>query len=147
MTNTNTSTKITKRDNYKTLTQILLGEIKLEKLPGDEIQRLVDFLEMETGHLIKKAMKERERAAKKRAEGDELKAKVAALIGNDWITPDAILEQIDTADATRNKVIARVALLVKEGVVEKEVHKIDERRVVVYRLTQEAEEVETTDAE
>lgn len=144
---TNTSTKITKRDNYKTLTQILLGEIKLEKLPGDEIQRLVDFLEMETGHLIKKAMKERERAAKKRAEGDELKAKVAALIGNDWITPDAILEQIDTADATRNKVIARVALLVKEGVVEKEVHKIDERRVVVYRLTQEAEEVETTDAE
>ena len=144
---TNTSTKITKRDNYKTLTQILLGEIKLEELPGDEIQRLVDFLEMETGHLIKKAKKERERAAKKRAEGDELKAKVAALIGNDWITPDAILEQIDTADATRNKVIARVALLVKEGVVEKEVHKIDERRVVVYRLTQEAEEVETTDAE
>ena len=144
---TNTSTKITKRDNYETLTQILLGEIKLEQLPGDEIQRLVDFLEMETDHLIKKAMKERERAAKKRAEGDELKAKVAALIGNDWITPDAILEQIDTADATRNKVIARVALLVKEGVVEKEVHKIDERRVVVYRLTQEAEEVETTDAE
>lgn len=143
MTNTNTNTKITKRDNYKTLIAIVEASDREDK------EQLIEFLNKEIRLLINRADKERERAAKKKVDGDELREKVEKLIGEDWITPDDIVAALDETEVTRNKVIARVSQLIKIGKVEKGSAKINDRKVVVYRLAGTVDEdvADTTDAE
>lgn len=140
---TNTNTKITKRDNYKTLIAIVEASDREDK------EQLIEFLNKEIRLLINRADKERERAAKKKVDGDELREKVEKLIGEDWITPDDIVAALDETEVTRNKVIARVSQLIKIGKVEKGSAKINDRKVVVYRLAGTVDEdvADTTDAE
>lgn len=140
---TNTNTKITKRDNYKTLIAIVEASDREDK------EQLIEFLNKEIRLLINRADKERERAAKKKVDGDELREKVEKLIGEDWITPDDIVAALDETEVTRNKVIARVSQLIKIGKVEKGSAKINDRKVVVYRLAGTIDEdvADTTDAE
>lgn len=140
---TNTNTKITKRDNYKTLIAIVEASDREDK------EQLIEFLNKEIRLLIHRADKERERAAKKKVDGDELREKVEKLIGEDWITPDDIVAALDETEVTRNKVIARVSQLIKIGKVEKGSAKINDRKVVVYRLAGTVDEdvADTTDAE
>lgn len=139
---TNTNTKITKRDNYKTLIAIVEASDREDK------EQLIEFLNKEIRLLINRADKERERAAKKKVDGDELREKVEKLIGEDWITPDDIVAALDETEVTRNKVIARVSQLIKIGKVEKGSAKINDRKVVVYRLAGTVDEdvADTTDA-
>ena len=140
---TNTNTKITKRDNYKTLIAMVEASDREDK------EQLIEFLNKEIRLLINRADKERERAAKKKVDGDELREKVEKLIGEDWITPDDIVAALDETEVTRNKVIARVSQLIKIGKVEKGSAKINDRKVVVYRLAGTVDEdvADTTDAE
>lgn len=140
---TNTNTKITKRDNYKTLIAIVEASDREDK------EQLIEFLNKEIRLLINRADKEKERAAKKKVDGDELREKVEKLIGEDWITPDDIVAALDETEVTRNKVIARVSQLIKIGKVEKGSAKINDRKVVVYRLAGAVDEdvADTTDAE
>lgn len=140
---TNTNTKITKRDNYKTLIAIVEASDREDK------EQLIEFLNKEIRLLINRADKERERAAKKKVDGDELREKVEKLIGEDWITPDDIVAALDETEVTRNKVIARVSQLIKIGKVEKGSAKINDRKVVVYRLAGTVDEdvADTIDAE
>lgn len=68
-----------------------------------------------------KANKAKERAAEKRAEGDELRGVVASLLTEEFQTVDQIKAQIEGDDLTNAKIIARLSALVKAG----EAHKTD----------------------
>lgn len=94
----------------------------------------VEFLNGEVDKLDARAEKEREKREAKRAEGDELKDAIYAVIeaADEPITIDEILAQVE--GATRAKVAFRAGVLVKEGAIEKCEVKIDKRKVVAYTV-------------
>lgn len=81
---------------------------------------IAEFCDNEIALLDKKAAKAKERAAAKKAEGDELTAAVAAVL-TDELQPIAdIAAQISGEDVTVAKVTYRLRTLVENGVARKE---------------------------
>ena len=106
--------KITKRDNYEELSNIVAesnSEIKEE---------LLAFIEKEIASIDAKAEKAKAKAAEKKANGDELRDIVQSLLTNELQTADAILVQIDGEDLTIAKIRARLTQLVNAGIAVKE---------------------------
>ena len=99
--------KITKKENYEILKGIVL-EANVEN--ADE---LVAFLDKQIVSLDNRAAKAKEKAAEKKAEGDELRAVVKAVLTDDFQTADDIAAQIEGDDVTKAKVVARLSQLVK----------------------------------
>lgn len=81
---------------------------------------VVEFCDKEIAALDKKAEKAKERAAKKRAEGDELKDVVKSVLTDEFQTTADIAEQIEGEDVTVSKITYRLTSLVKEGFAVKE---------------------------
>jgi hypothetical protein len=107
--------KITKREMFEALIDAANGgEFKFTA------QDVVAFAENEIALLDKKAVKAKERAATKKAEGDELTEVVKSLLTDEWQTAKEITAQIEGEDITQNKVIARVTKLINAGVAVKE---------------------------
>lgn len=98
--------KITKRD--------ILAMIA-EKNADDAL--IVEFCEKEIASLDAKAVKAKERAAEKRAAGDELQGVIASLLTAEPQTAEEILAQIsdESGELTKQKVVARMTNLVKFG--------------------------------
>lgn len=98
--------KITKRD--------ILAMIA-EKNADDAV--IVEFCEKEIASLDAKAVKAKERAAEKRAAGDELQGVIASLLTAEPQTAEEILAQIsdESGELTKQKVVARMTNLVKFG--------------------------------
>lgn len=96
--------KITKRE--------ILAMIA-EKNADDAV--IVEYCEKEMASLDAKAVKAKERAAEKRAAGDELQACVLAILTNEPQTAEQILAQIEdeSGELTKQKIIARLTNLVK----------------------------------
>ena len=128
-------TKITTREMYEAIiTMVNGGEMKYDA------EAFVEFCENEIALLDKKAEKAKERAAVKRAEGDELTDAVYAVLGEDFEPIADIAARVEGADVPVSKVTYRLGQLVKAGKAEKQELVIDggegqkKRKVQGYRI-------------
>ena len=108
--------KITKREMFEAIIALATGgEMKYEA------EAFVNFCENEIALLDKKAVKAKERAATKKAEGDELTEAVRASMSTEEFEPIAeIAAHIEGEDVTIAKVQYRLTQLVKNGEAVKE---------------------------
>ena len=119
--------KLTKKDYYNEILSILTEK--------DESQELIDFVQNQIATLDKRAEKAKERAAEKRAEGDELRETVKSVLTNDFQTVENIVSAINDEEISKAKVIARLTQLVTLGEVEKTDVKSDDGKTrKAYRL-------------
>lgn len=125
--------KITKREKFEMLKEIVRGDTSVEMTV--EQAELVEFLDAQIVAIDTKAEKAKARNAEKKANGDELRDAVQAVLTEDYQTIDAIVAQIEGEDVTKAKITARLTSLVKNGLAEKEDVKDDEgRKLKAYRL-------------
>ena len=113
--------KMTKRNVYEAL--INYANTGVMSYDGNEVtaEALAAFAENEIALLDKKAAKAKERAATKKAEGDELTAAVRAAMSTEEFEPIAeIAARIEGEDVTVAKVTYRLTQLVKNGDAEKQ---------------------------
>lgn len=121
--------RITKRDNYEALKKIV------EKSNVENAEMLVEFINKQIEMIDNKSAKAKEKAAEKRAEGDELRAVIKSVLTNEYQTVDAITAQIEGEDITKAKVVARLTQLVNNGEAVKEQGKSeDNKKVMTYKL-------------
>lgn len=95
---------------------------------------IVAFCASETDKLNAKAAKAKERAAEKKAIGDELYAAVISCVGTEPITADAVLAMLEGDDLTVAKVRARLSQGVRNGVLVKESIKVDGKAAMHYSI-------------
>ena len=128
--------KITKREMFEAIIALATGgEMKYEA------EAFVNFCENEIALLDKKAAKAKERAATKKAEGDELTEAVRAAMSAEEFEPIAdIAARIEGEDVTVAKVQYRLTQLVKNGEAEKEQITVPggegqkARKIMAYRI-------------
>ena len=124
---TTANKKTTKKDNYNAVLAILNAmEQSGSNLDMGEItyDSLREFVNNEIQLLDNKAAAAKKRAEEKKVEGDSLRDSIYDLVGEDWITADAIVEVINDPDTTRNMVISRLGQLIKLNKVEKETQNV-----------------------
>ena len=128
--------KVTKKEMYAGLIATLTENF------GDEVQEYVEFLQGEIAALDKRAEKEKERRAAKKAEGDDLKDAVAEAIEAGPKTAEAIADELadEFPELTKAKVTYRASQLVKDGAIFKvQIKTEDGRKVVAYTTEAPAE--------
>lgn len=127
-------TKVTKKNVLNVLYTLI--EDDFEAKDGDvtvTAEDLRNYIDTTLDQLSAKNEKAKERAAKKRAEGDELLAVVEGLLTDEYQTGDEIAAQITDEDVTRPKVTARLTKLIKAGKAHKAEAKTEEgKKVMVY---------------
>ena len=126
--------KVTKKNVLNVLYTLI--EDNFEAKDGDvtvTAEDLRNYIDTTLDQLNAKNEKAKERAAKKRAEGDELLAVVEGLLTDEYQTGDEIAAQITDEDVTRPKVTARLTKLIRAGKAHKAEAKTEEgRKVMVY---------------
>ena len=132
--------KITKREMFEALVAYA-ESTDMEVQVGETTVTAADFAAFATKEieqLDKKAVKAKERAAAKRAEGDALMDEVLAVLTSEFQTAAEVAAQIEDEDATVAKVSHRLGALEKDGNAAKEDIKVDRegKRAVLkgYRL-------------
>ena len=121
--------KMTKKDYYEML------KTTVEGIEVENKEDLLTFIDRELELIENKSVKAKERAAEKRAEGDELRAAVKSILTTENQTIDEIFGQIEGEDLTKAKIVARLTQLVKTGEAKKEeVKSEDGKRIMVYAL-------------
>lgn len=105
--------KITKREYFEMLKEIV------NESNSENKGELIYFIESQIASIETKAAKAKERAAAKKAMGDELRETVKSILTNEFQTADEITAKVDVEDISKNKVIARLTQLVNLGEVEK----------------------------
>lgn len=135
--------KVTKKDVLVALKEAVAEDFEVQvgdvTVTADDIFAYADTT-ME--QLAAKAAKAKERAAKNKAEGDELRATIEGVLTDDLQTIDQITAQIDVEDITKSKVTARLTQLVKAGLAYKEQVKLEDGRKVMAYAAGQAPEVE-----
>lgn len=106
---------------------------------------VIDYVDTTLAQLDAKAAKAKERAAKTKAEGDELRAVVEGVLTDDLQTIDDITAQVQAIDGyddvTKSKVTARLTQLIKTEVAHKTQIKLEGgRKVMAYALGAEIPE-------
>ena len=125
--------KFTKAEKFEMIKNILMGDETKELTETDEM--LIDFVSDQIAQIEAKAQKSKERAAAKKAEGDELRNVVQATLTDSYQSIKEIFDQIGSEEVTRSKITARLTQLVKAGVAEKDSRKSGEgKKQMVYRL-------------
>ena len=117
--------KMTKRNVYEALINLATtGNLEYKTADGVVTvtgEALQAFAENEIALLDKKAIKAKERAATKKAEGDELTEAVRAAMSTEEFEPIAeIAARVEGEDVTAAKVSYRLTSLVKSGEAVKE---------------------------
>ena len=85
--------------------------------------------------IIKLKKLKKERAAEKKAEGDELRAAIKSVLTEDYQSADDILAQLEGEDLSKAKIIARLTQLVNNGDAEKAQAKAEDgKKFMTYRL-------------
>ena len=121
--------KITKRDYYEMLKEIVTNS----NVEG--ASELVEFIDKQVALIDTKAEKAKARNAEKKANGDELRDAVQAILTDEFQTIDAIVAQIEGEEITKAKVTARLTSLVNNGIAEKADVKDEEgRKLKAYKL-------------
>ena len=112
-----TTVKVTKRERYESIKALVEAVGAVEGIDTDGI---VAFCDKEIAALDTRAEKAKERAAEKRAEGDELQAAVLAALTDELASRQEITDRIEGEDVTLAKVGYRLTALVKQGLAVKE---------------------------
>jgi hypothetical protein len=135
--------KMTKKDWFEVIKGIV------ETSNSDQKDGAVEFIDKQVESLAAKAEKAKARAQKNKEAGDELRAKVQAVLTDELQTIDAITAQVDVEDVTKAKVTARLTQLVNAKIATKDTVKTeDKRKVTAYRLATAADvEADAEDAE
>lgn len=132
--------KVTKKDWYAQIRAVV------EASDNEQKEGILGFIDHEVELLEAKAAKAAERAASKKADGDELRNAVQAVLTDELQTIDAITAQIESEDITKAKVTARLTQLVKAGVATKDMVKTEDgRKVTAYKLGSGDVEEEVTE--
>ena len=121
--------KMTKKEYF--------NEIKnmVETSNAENKNELIYFLESQIELLENRAEKAKERAAAKKAEGDELRETVKSVLTNEFQTAEAITETIGNEEVSKAKVIARLTQLVSLGEAVKEAAKTEDgKSKMTYKL-------------
>lgn len=119
--------KITKREMFEALVAYA-NACDMDVEINDTAITSADFVAFATKEieqLDKKAVKAKERAAAKRAEGDTLLGEVLAVLTGEFQTAAEVAAQIEDEEATVAKVSYRLNALVKDGKAVKEDVKVD----------------------
>lgn len=125
--------KVTKRDYYEMLKEIVRGDVNAEVTV--EQAELIEFIDKQIALIDSKAEKAKARNAEKKANGDELREVVQSVLTDEFQTIDAIVAQIEGEEITKAKVTARLTALVSNGIAEKTDVKDDEgRKLKAYKL-------------
>lgn len=121
---------MTKREMYDVIESVF-STVAADKEGAEDILAMVA---KERAALDRKNEKAKERAAEKRAAGDELRERVYAVIeeAGEPITVNGILEAMCDSSLTPARIVARTRQLVASNVIEKTSVKIDGRKVVAY---------------
>lgn len=109
--------KITKKEYYTMLKDIVRGDSNSEMTNSQ--YELIEFIDKQIEAIETKAEKAKEKAAEKKANGDELREVVQSVLTNEYQTIDAIASQINGEDVTKAKITARLTSLVKAGLATK----------------------------
>jgi len=121
--------KMTKRDWFEEIRAIVEGS------DYEDVAGALEFIDHQVELLDAKAVKAAERAAAKKADGDDLRQTVLGILTEEAQTADDITAAIGDETITKAKVVARLAQLCKANVAEKEQVKTEDgRRVMAYRL-------------
>lgn len=118
--------KITKKEHFETLRALVVG------LDDNQYDNLVEFIDNEIALLDKRSTKAKEKAAEKKAEGDELRKAILNVLSNEVQTVDQIVAQVPGEEVSKQKVVARLTQLVKSGEAMKDTIKVDKKKVSVY---------------
>ena len=122
-------TKMTKKDWFEVIKGIV------EASDNENAAGAVEFIDKQMELLAAKAEKAKERAAKTKAEGDEMRAAVQAVLTEELQTIDEITAQVEGEEITKAKVTARLTQLVKAEVATKDTVKTENgRKVTAYKL-------------
>lgn len=131
-----TTVKVTKRERYESIKALVEAVGAVEGIDTDGI---VAFCDKEIATLDTRAEKAKERAAEKRAEGDELQAAVLAALTDEPASRQEVTDRIEGEDVTLAKVGYRLTALVKQGLAVKEEIAITgedgkSKKIAAYRL-------------
>jgi hypothetical protein len=128
----NTEKKVTRKETLEGIKAVI------ENMDYEQKAAHIEFIEKEIASTVRKAEKARERAAKQKSEGDELRAAIKAILTSEKQTADVITEivQADFEDITKAKVVARLSQLVRTGEAEKEEVKVGSRRLMGYSIAE-----------
>ena len=132
--------KITKKQVFEALIEVVTG---MDKVGSIDAETVITTLETAVAQIDAKAAKAKEKAAEKKTAGDALRAEIEALLTDEFQTADAITEQVTAEDVTKSKVVSRLSQLVAAGVAVKEQVKVDDRKLMAYKVA----DAVTTDAE
>ena len=102
--------KITKKDYFHAIIALVNGDAC--DIPGDDI---VAFCDKEIAALDTRAAKAKERAAAKRAEGDDLQAAVLGVLTDEPMTRTEVFDALGDPDTSVAKVGYRLTALVAAG--------------------------------
>ena len=134
--------KITKRDRFVALVELV------ETLQADEVNVVDDFdyagtlefIANEIELLDKKAVKAKENAKAKKAGVDTLTEALQAVLTDEALTVNELVDKVDNEELTPAKAVYRLNALVKAGVAVKEDKTIEggegvkSRKVVAFKL-------------
>ena len=98
----------------------------------DNQDEFIQFIDNELAILDKRKATAKARQAKKRAEGDELTKIVYNALTDKPKTNTDIIEEINDETVTAAKVTARLTKLINQGLVEKQILKIDGKKRTAY---------------
>ena len=121
---TTTTTKTTKKACFEMLAEIVnAAQANGIVIDSDNItfDSLNDFIENEISILNNKAVAAKERASKKKAAGDALRAKVYDVLSDtEFMIIDDIVKALDDEDVSPQMVTSRLKQLVDNGQVKKD---------------------------
>lgn len=132
-------TKKTRVDYFNELKEIV--ETYIEDPTNKE--DIIDFIDRQIDALDRKKEAALRRAEKKKADSDALTNAIYEKIGDELKTVDEIVIAINDPEVTRNRVTSRLGRLVREGLIVKELVKVEGGKRMAYKRTA-AEEVEET---
>lgn len=130
---------MTNREKFERISAVFAT---LDTVDEADKAEIMEFCEKEIKALDRKNEKARERAGKKKEEGDALKERIFEILGEEPKTVADIMAELGDADITPSKVVARVSAMVRAGKVAKATCKIDGRKLVAYSVAAMANEEE-----
>ena len=115
--------------------------IKEKWADAETAEAVAEFCDKELEKIAKKSARQKEKAAQKRAEGDELQNVIKSLLTNEYQTAEQILAQIAVEDGaeplTKGKIVAKMKNLVESNQAVKADIKTEEGKRKAYRLPSE----------
>ena len=138
--------KATKREVLVAISELIGAKSGISEInnKGITVNEATEVLTGMISQLDHKAEQAKKRAAKKKAEGDELRDIVEGVLTNEPQIIDAITAQVDFEGATKAKITARLTQLVNAEIATKEQVKTEDgRKVMAYKLAGAVEDVDT----